>query len=258
MTAAVVRIIVVDDQDLMRRGLHRLLDLEPGIEVVGEAADGFAALQLLATAEVDVALVDARMPGMTGVELITRITRDHPGVAALLLTTFDEDEFVFGSLRAGARGFLLKDASPETLVAAIRTAAGGGTVIDGQVAGRVIGRLGPAEPPGGARPAADPGFAAPLAPGDVRASGPALPSGQTAGPGGPVAGPGGRWIAEPLTGREDEVARLVATGASNQEIAGALFVTEGTVKNHVSAALRKLGLRDRTQLALAYARRASP
>ena len=206
-----IRVLLVDDQDLMRRGLVRLLELEPGIEVAGDAASGAAALEMLAHVDVNVALVDARMPGMTGVELIARLVRDHPHVGALLLTTFDEDELVFGSLRAGARGFLLKDASPEALVAAIRSAAHGGTVIDGQVAGRVLNRL------DGSAPAAAPALSG-------------------------------------LSAREDEVARLVATGASNQEIARRLFLTEGTVKNHVSAALRKLGLRDRTQLALAYAR----
>ena len=209
MSGVPIRVILVDDQDLMRRGLHRLLDLEPDIEVTGEAASGHAALELLTTVDADVALIDARMPGMTGVELIARLATTHPDVNALLLTTFDEDEFVFGGLRAGARGFLLKDASPETLVAAIRSAARGGTVIDPQVAGRVIARIEDAPPPP-----------------------PAV-----------------------LSAREEEVARLVATGASNQEIAATLFLTEGTVKNHVSAALRKLGLRDRTQLALAFARR---
>ncbi len=211
MTGDPIRVVLVDDQDLMRRGLQRLLELEPGIEVVGDAASGEAALELFARVDVDVALIDARMPGMTGVELIARLTRDRPTVNALLLTTFDEDEFVFGSLRAGARGFLLKDASPEALVAAIRSAAHGGTVIDGQVATRVLAAIGP--------------------------RGETPPAGLAA-----------------LSAREDEVARLVAVGASNQEIARRLFLTEGTVKNHVSSALRKLGLRDRTQLALAYSR----
>ncbi|MFI5841583.1 response regulator [Catenuloplanes sp. NPDC051500] len=205
--SAPIRVVLVDDQDLMRRGLSRLLELEPGIEVVGEAASGAAALDVFARVAADVALVDARMPGMAGVELIARLVTDFPEVHAVLLTTFDEDEFVFGSLRAGARGFLLKDASPETLVAAIRSAARGGTVIDAQVAGRVVARLDTAP----------------------RDPSPAV-----------------------LSAREEEVARLVATGASNQEIARALFLTEGTVKNHVSAALRKLSLRDRTQLALAF------
>lgn len=206
---ATIRVVLVDDQDLMRRGLHRLLDLEPGIDVVGDAADGVTALALLARVTAHVVLIDARMPGMSGIELIGHIVRDHPRVGALLLTTFDEDEFVFGSLRAGARGFLLKDASPATLVAAIRVAAQGGTVIDSHVTGRVVDRLGTE-----ARPAVSP--------------------------------------AESLSAREEEVARLIATGASNQEIAASLYLSEGTVKNHVSSALRKLGLRDRTQLALTF------
>lgn len=159
------------------------------------------------------------MPGMTGVKLIAHIVRDHPGVGALLLTTFDEDEYVFGSLRAGARGSLLKDASPETLVASILAAARGGTVIDGQVAGRVVTRLDR---------------------------------------GGATGEPEHNDSVDVLSVREDEVARLVATGASNQEIARTLYLSEGTVKNHVSAALRKLGLRDRTQLALVYAGRPTP
>ncbi|GAA0241799.1 response regulator transcription factor [Cryptosporangium japonicum] len=207
-----IRVLLVDDQDLMRRGLQRLLELEPGLTVVGQAADGESALRELAHLAVDVALVDARMPGLSGVELIARIGRDHPGVRCLLLTTFDEDEFLFGALRAGASGFLLKDASPETLVAAIRVAAEGGTVIDSHVSARVVARIDGGAPPPSAEPSAV------------------------------------------LSPREDEVARLVATGASNTEIAGSLFLSEGTVKNHVSAALRKLGLRDRTQLALVYAR----
>jgi DNA-binding NarL/FixJ family response regulator len=202
-----VRVLLVDDQELMRRGLHTLLDLERDVRVVGEAADGDAALRLLDQVQVDVALVDARMPGMSGLQLIGRISRTHPHVACLVLTTFDDDEFLFGGLCAGARGFLLKDVAPEELVAAIRSAASGGTVVDGQVAGRLVARL-----------------SAPRA---------AAPE-----------------TGEALSGREREIAELVATGASNREIAAALFLTEGTVKNHVSAALRKLGLRDRTQLAL--------
>lgn len=197
MTARPVRVLLVDDQELLRRGLRKLLDIEPGITVVGEAADGPAALALLATEEVDVALVDARMPGMTGVELIGHITREHGGVATVMLTTFDDDEFLFGGLRAGARGFLLKDVAPEELVAAIRTAAGGGTVVDGSVSDRVVAHL-----PNTAEPVPRP--------------------------------PGG------LSAREHEIARLVATGASNREIAARLHLAEGTVKNHISAALRKL------------------
>jgi DNA-binding NarL/FixJ family response regulator len=203
-----VRVMLVDDQVLMRGGLRKLLEIEDGIEVVADAGSGLDALAAVPLHRPEVALVDARMPGMDGVELIARLSREHPEVASIVLTTFDEDEYLFGALRAGARGFLLKDASPEELVAAIHRAADGGTVLSDQVAGRVVAQL------RGERPA-------PAAQG-----------------------------ASMLSSREAEVAKLVAAGASNREIAGKLFITEGTVKNHVSSTLRKLGLRDRTQLAL--------
>lgn len=206
MTA--VRVLLVDDQVLMRSGLRKLLEIEDSIEVVAEAADGVEALRAVELHRPQVALVDARMPRMDGVELIGLLSRDHADVAAIVLTTFDEDEYVFGALRAGARGFLLKDVSPDELVAAIHKAASGETVLNGQVAARVVARLKKTEP-------------------------------------------------EPdptLSTREVEVARLVAAGASNREIAERLFITEGTVKNHVSSTLRKLGLRDRTQLALHVSR----
>ncbi len=213
MTAP-IRVLLVDDQELMRHGLRKLLEIEPGIAVAGAVPDGQAALELLNHTQVDVALVDARMPGMSGIELIGRIAHAHPRVECLVLTTFDDDEFLYGGLNAGARGFLLKDVAPEALVAAIRTAACGGTVVDGQVAGRLVARL------SAGSPAVD-------APEETAA----------------------------LTGREREIAGLVATGAANREIAARLFLAEGTVKNHVSSALRKLGLRDRTQLALYFADR---
>ena len=200
-----VRVMLVDDQVLMRGGLRKLLEIEDGIEVVADVGSGPDALAAVPVCRPEVALVDARMPGMDGVELIARLSREHPEVASIVLTTFDEDEYLFGAIRAGARGFLLKDASPEELVAAIHKAAHGGTVLCDQVAGRVVAQL------RGDRPA--PGTSA-------------------------------------LSSREAEVAKLVAAGASNREIAGKLFITEGTVKNHVSSTLRKLGLRDRTQLAL--------
>lgn len=206
MTA--VRVLLVDDQVLMRSGLRKLLEIEDSIEVVAEAADGVEALRAVELHRPQVALVDARMPRMDGVELIGLLSRDHADVAAIVLTTFDEDEYVFGALRAGARGFLLKDVSPDELVAAIHKAASGETVLNGQVAARVVAQLKKTEP-------------------------------------------------EPdptLSTREVEVARLVAAGASNREIAERLFITEGTVKNHVSSTLRKLGLRDRTQLALHVSR----
>jgi DNA-binding NarL/FixJ family response regulator len=208
----VIRVILVDDQMLMRRGLRKLLEIEPGIEVVAEAADGAAALPEVAAARPDVALVDARMPVMDGVELIARLTRDFPHVACIVLTTFEEDEYIFGALRAGARGYLLKDTSPEDLVAAIHKVAAGQTILDSPVAARLVAEIVHLDR-AGVQAARFPGT-------------------------------------ELLSGREADVARLVATGASNREIAARLFITEGTVKNHVSSALRKLDLRDRTQLAL--------
>ncbi|MEU7862841.1 response regulator transcription factor [Nonomuraea sp. NPDC049141] len=200
-----VRVLIVDDQVLMRQGLRKLLELEEGIEVVGEAADGLAALDLIPSARPDVALVDARMPRMDGIELIGRLD-----IPAIILTTFDDDDYIFGGLRAGARGYLLKDTPPDELVAAIRKAARGETVLGGVAAERVVAEL---------------------------RSAPAPPH-----------------LADQLSEREHEVAVLVGDGATNREIARRLFITEGTVKNHISSILRKLRLRDRTQLAIHIAR----
>ncbi len=205
-----IRVLLVDDQVLMRRGLKKLLEVEDGIEVVGEAADGVEALQIIPDARPDVALVDARMPKMDGVELIRRLSQEHPRVAAIVLTTFDDDEYVFGGLRAGARGYLLKDTPPEELVSGIEKASRDETVLGGQIASRVVSELRRTTP-----------AKRPSRPGD-----------------------------EALSEREVEVAKLVGAGATNQEIALRLYITEGTAKNHISKILRKLGLRDRTQLAL--------
>ncbi|HZB08650.1 MAG TPA: response regulator transcription factor [Rubrobacter sp.] len=206
-----IRVLLVDDQILMRRGLRKLLEVEDGIEVVGEAADGVEALQIIAEMRPDVALVDARMPKMDGIELIKRLSEEHRRVAAIVLTTFDDDEYVFGGLRAGAKGYLLKDTSPEELVSGIEKASRGETVLGGQIAARVVSEL---------RQRTD-SAERPPRPGD-----------------------------EILSGREVEVARLVGAGATNREIAHRLYISEGTAKNHISKILRKLGLRDRTQLAL--------
>ena len=206
-----IRVLLVDDQVLMRRGLRKLLEVEDGIEVVGEAADGVEALLLVPETMPDVALVDARMPKMDGVELIRHLSQEHPRVAAIILTTFDDDEYIFGGLRAGARGYLLKDTPPEELVSAIEKASRDETVLGGQIAARVVSEL---------RRRTD------LAE-------------RTSRPGDEI-----------LSGREVEVARLVGAGATNREIAHCLYITEGTAKNHISKILRKLGLRDRTQLAL--------
>jgi DNA-binding NarL/FixJ family response regulator len=206
-----IRVLLVDDQVLMRRGLRKLLEVEDGIEVVGEAADGLEAMRLIPKTMPEVALVDARMPKMDGVELIRHLSQEHTRVAAIILTTFDDDEYIFGGLRAGARGYLLKDTPPEELVSAIEKASRDETVLGGQIAARVVSEL---------RRRTD------LAE-------------RTSRPGDEI-----------LSGREVEVARLVGAGATNREIAHCLYITEGTAKNHISKILRKLGLRDRTQLAL--------
>jgi DNA-binding NarL/FixJ family response regulator len=209
----VIRILLVDDQELIRRGLRTLLSVESDLSIVGEAADGVAGLRVARQALPDVALIDARMPVRDGIALIDDLRVELPMVACLLLTTFEEDEYVYGALRAGARGHLLKDADPDHIVSALRRVAGGEIVL-GQSAVATLAR-------------------------DVRA--------------GRFSGPVSQAPTEPLTTREFEVAELVARGASNREIAVRLHLTEGTVKNHVSGALRKLGLRDRTQLALQVA-----
>ena len=212
-----VRVLVVDDQALMRQGLVTLLDLEEEVEVVGEAADGVEALERVRAVKPEVVLVDVRMPRMDGIELVGRLAEEHPEVAALILTTFDDEEYVLGGLRAGARGYVLKDTPSEELVSAIVKAHRGETVLGGPAAARVVSEL-------------------------RRGSGPVEQEQQPA------------WTPPgDLSEREAEVLRLVGSGASNREIARALYITEGTAKNHISKILRKLGLRDRTQAAI-YAR----
>ncbi|WP_017539404.1 response regulator [Nocardiopsis halophila] len=226
-----VRVLLVDDQVLMRQGLAKLLEIEEAVEVVGGAADGVEALEALATASgtgayPDVALVDARMPRMDGVELIAHMVRDHPAVAPVVLTTFDDDDFIFGGLRAGAKGYLLKDTPPEELVAAVLRASRGETVLGAAAAERLVAEVRAAPPEAPAAPE-------PTAP---EVGGRGAPGGQAAG--------------GALSEREAEVARLIGEGATNRQIARRLFITEGTAKNHVSSILRKLDLRDRTQLAV--------
>lgn len=215
MTGDPIRVMVVDDQQLLRRGITLLLEPADGIEVVAEAGSGEEALAHLRSASgpIDVVLTDARMPGgMSGMDLVERIRSAHDGVEVIVLTTFDDPDVVLGSVNAGAAGFLLKDVSPEALADAIRSARRGDVVIDPRVA-RVV-----------------------LAAQRQRAP---------AGPAGPL---------DQLTPTERQVAEQVARGASNAEIAEAMHLTQGTVKNHVSAVLRKLDQRDRTALALLLTR----
>jgi DNA-binding NarL/FixJ family response regulator len=206
-----IGVLLVDDQRLMRDGLRTLLELEPDLAVVGEADSGETAIALAEQLRPDVLLMDIRMPGMDGVEATRRLCGRWPGVKIIILTTFDDDAYIFEGLRAGAMGYLLKAISGQELAAAIRTVHGGGALIDPSVTRKVVAEF------------------ARLAP--------------------PARSPDG-GLAEALSERELDVLRLVAQGYSNREIAGRLFLAEGTVKNYVTTLLQKIGVRDRTQAAL--------
>jgi DNA-binding NarL/FixJ family response regulator len=202
-----IRVLLVDDQELVRTGFRAMLSAQPGLEIVGDAGDGAAALELARAVRPDVVCMDVQMPVMDGLEATRRLVAD-PDITAsvLVLTTFDDDDSLFRALDAGASGFLLKTARPEQLVEAIRVLADGDALLAPEVTRRVIGRFG-AEP----RTAPDP------------------------------------HALSGLTDREAEVLRLVAEGLSNAEIAERIFVGEATVKTHVSNVLLKLGVRDRVQ-----------
>lgn len=206
-----IRVLLVDDQTLVRQGIRGLLDLTPDIRVVAEAADGEDALSKLATVEpeVDLLLLDVRMPRRTGLGVL-EVLRERPSAPpAILLTTFDDESVALEGIRLGARGFLLKDVTLEQLTSAIRTVAGGGTLIKPAVTERVLAGRG------------------------------RLPQSFEA-----------AELPEPLTARETEILRLLSAGASNKEIAHALGTAEGTVKNQVSSIIQKLGVRDRTRAVL--------
>ncbi len=207
-----IRVLLVDDQALMRMGFAMVLDAEDDLEVVGEAGDGATALAQVRALRPDVVLMDVRMPGMNGIEATERLTAEHPEVRVLVLTTFDLDEYAFAALRAGASGFLLKDAEPAALVTAIRTVASGEAVVAPRVTRRMLELFAPHLP--------------------VHADA-------------PTSGTDPR-LAE-LTPREVEVLRVVARGLSNAEIAAELVLSEATVKTHVGRILAKLEVRDRVQ-----------
>jgi DNA-binding NarL/FixJ family response regulator len=211
----VTTVLLVDDQELVRAGFRIILQSEPGIEVVGEAANGAEGIRLAAELDPDVVCMDVQMPGMDGLEA-TRAIVDDPSVASrvLILTTFDRDDYLFEALRAGASGFLLKTASPENLVEAVQVLARGDALLSPAVTRRVIERFGHD----------------PLQTGEVPTS---TPESSVTGA-----------LAD-LTERETGVLQLLAQGRSNAEIAAALFVGEATVKTHVSNVLTKLGVRDR-------------
>ena len=286
------RVVVVDDQALVVSAFEMLLNAQADLEVAGSAADGAAALTLLRRLRLrgrgaDVVLMDIRMPVMDGVEAIGAMRAEEGlrEIPVLVLTTFDEEELVLGALRAGARGFLLKDASPGLLLEAVRTVAAGGSWLDPAVTGTVLAHLGDGDPPGPAgvptsspagtpaergavsepgpadapTPAAGPATvpvgsgesgAAPMVPGieSPARPGPGSPTrpGPVAEPG-PTAGPG-TGLAEPVTLRERQVLALVCEGLPNAEIGERLHLAESTVKTHVKALLAKTGRRNRVEL----------
>ena len=207
-----IRIMLVDDQSLFLEGLKTLLALQENLEIVGECQNGSEAVAACRTARPDVILMDLNMPVMDGVAATRAILREHPEVRVLTLTTFDDDERIFDALKAGASGYLLKDTPSRRLVEAIQTVHAGNSFLQPSIASKVLAEFN-------------------------RLSG-------------PQARPAVPRLLEPLSAREEEVLRSLSRGRSNKEIAAELNLAEGTVKNHVSNILGKLGVLDRTQAAL--------
>lgn len=204
-----IRVMLVDDQTLVRQGVRSLLELAEDIEVAGEAADGQAAIDQVPEVRPDVLLLDMRMPGKDGLAVMQELEPAGALPPTIILTTFDDDELLLAGIRAGARGYLLKDVALEELISAVRTVAEGKTLVKPAVTERLMKGLG-----------------------SMRTEFSSLSR------------------PDPLTDRETEILRLMAGGYSNKEIAGALSVAEGTVKNHVSNILSKMGVRDRTRAVL--------
>jgi DNA-binding NarL/FixJ family response regulator len=205
-----IRLMLVDDQRLMRDGMRTLLELESDLEVVAEAENGVEALSQFDAHQPDVVLMDIRMPEMDGVEATRRLMEAHKHALVIILTTFDDDQYIFEGLRAGALGYLLKDVSGEELADAIRTVNNGGALIEPSVARKMIAEF-------------------------TRL---------------PTTGTSEADLIDPLTEREEEILKMVAQGMTNREIAQNLYLAEGTVKNYISTILNKIGVRDRTQAVL--------
>jgi len=206
-----IRLLIVDDQALFREGLHTLLSVQTDLQVVAEARNGEEALRLAATYEPDIILMDLHMPILDGVAATRRLQSSHPSIKVIVLTTFDDDEDVFEGLRAGAVGYLLKDVPSEKLVEAIRGVARGESFLEPSIVNKIVAEFARLSPH---RPASS------------------------------------QPLIEPLSERELEILRLLGQGASNKEIADYLVITVGTVKNHLTNIMGKLGVRDRTQAAL--------
>jgi DNA-binding NarL/FixJ family response regulator len=204
-----IKVMLVDDQNLVRKGVRSLLELSEEIEVVAEAPDGSEAVRMIPEVEPDVVLLDMRMPGMNGVEVLRQLKESGELPPTIILTTFDDDDLVLAGIRNGAKGYLLKDVSLDELVGAIKTVADGGSIVKPAVTERLLKGLENLENDFSSLDRPD-----------------------------------------PLTERETEILRLMAGGYSNKEIANSLGVAEGTVKNHVSNILSKLGVRDRTRAVL--------
>ncbi|MER6098170.1 response regulator transcription factor [Streptomyces sp. NPDC001728] len=259
VSGPVVRVVVADDQAVVREGIVMLLGLLPGVEVVGAARDGDEAVALTAELGPDVVLMDLRMPRCDGVEATSRIREQHPGTEVVVLTTYADDDSLFPALRAGARGYLTKDAGGEEIVRALRDVTDGRAGLSPGVQRRLLEQLlergaGPEGESEGGGPGSGRGprqgsRGASGAPGDSRA-----PRGPGEGAGGTRAGGGGVAASQVdgLTERETEVIALVADGLSNQEIASRLRISTATVKTHINNLFAKTGVRDRAQ-AVRYA-----
>lgn len=204
-----IRVMLVDDQNLVRKGVRSLLELSEEIEVIGEASDGVEAIRTIPEVQPDVVLLDMRMPHKSGLDVLQQLSADGTLPPTIILTTFDDDEMVLAGIKAGAKGFLLKDVSLEELVGAVKAVAAGGSMVKPAISQRLLKGL----------ESMQTDFSSLDRP-------------------------------DPLTDRETEILRLMAGGYSNKEIANSLGVAEGTVKNHVSNILSKMGVRDRTRAVL--------
>lgn len=226
-----IRVLLADDQALIRQGIGYMIGLQPDMALVGEAADGQEAVELAEKLRPDVILMDVRMPRMTGIDATREIARKLPGTKIVILTTFDDQEYIYQGIRAGAVGYLLKDAEAEDMLSGVRSAFQGEAVYKSRLAGGALQRM--------AAPAS-------AADGDAKAA-----AGEN-----PVAKEGQAQpaLSEPLTDREREILQEMAYGLRNDEIGRKLFIAEGTVKSHVHRILQKLGCEDRTQAVVAALR----